>query len=383
MLASYAANPEKSLGRLYQEHKINHRNVFQIDLEKVIKSNSFRRLEYKTQVMCNHEGDHYRNRLTHSIEVAYIARILAQSLHLNSDLAETISLAHDLGHTPFGHAGEEALNKSMEQYGGFCHNGHSIKILSELEKGYIGFGGLNLCWEVLEGIAKHNGIEKPFPKAIIAYNHKQDLKLELMPSLEAQVAAISDDIAYNAHDIEDGIRAKCFRLEQLIESVPLVAKIYDNTTKISDLNNILAPNFVKLLTQNLTNHLLEDVITFSQNMLKLNKINSFANVQDCRSFLVDLSDEVKNELKVLRKFLFDNFYRSDSIMINAFKCKKIVNSLFDLYFNHPECMPSEWRKDFASEQEKAEIIANYIAGMTDRYAIIQLNSLHNLNFNMI
>jgi dGTPase len=377
MLVSYATNPENSRGRKFFELPDLYRNNFEKDRERIIHSNAFKRLEYKTQVFVNHQGDHYRNRLTHSIEASNIARIIAKKLSLSEDLAECIALAHDLGHPPFGHAGEEALNERMKNYGGFCHNNFSIKLLTKLEKRYSAFDGLNLSWEVIEGIAKHNG---PIPEysqckaSIFGYDSEISLDLTKYSSAEAQVASISDDIAYNSHDLEDGLRAGIFAIDDLAEIDFFKKNIADIRAKTKNIDkNILIYEVVRSFTKKLV----QDLIDNSSNNFYNNQIKHPQDIRALGKPIIHLSVEVEKLLGSVREFLFKNFYRHHSINIISFKCKKIVKGLFDLYMENTFCMPVEWQNQILNDN-KAIVVADYIAGMTDRYAIKEFDSFYNL-----
>jgi dGTPase len=368
MTASFSCNPSKTRGRLFNEENIDHRNNFQRDRERIIHSNSFRRLEYKTQVFVNHEGDHYRTRLTHSLEVASNARSIARALGASEDLAESIALAHDLGHPPFGHAGEDALNEVMLQYGGFCHNAHAIKLLTKIEKRYAAFDGLNLCWETLEGVAKHNGpIDSP-PKSLMEYNEIHDLELSKFSSIEAQIAAIADDISYHSHDIEDGIRALMFDIDSLrsIEILDVIIK------KIKNLyTNLTLDRLVYETARELSHIMISDIISNTvYNIAKLS-INSEQDVRDCETQLVVLSKEMYKANQQIREFLYKNMYLHEKMKDQREEAKNIVRNLFRKYMEDPDRLPDSWRENIGSEYSKAQIVGDYIAGMTDRYAIVK------------
>ena len=379
MLASYASNPEKSLGRLYPEKPTTYRNEFQRDKDRIIHSNSFRRLEYKTQVFVNHEGDHYRNRLTHSIEVASVARSIADTLGLSADLAEAISLAHDMGHTPFAHAGEDALDECMKVYGGFCHNAHSIKLLTSLEQRYGAYSGLNLTWEVLEGIAKHNGpVEKDIPEVIVAYNKIHDLDLQNYSSGEAQVSALSDDIAYNGHDIEDGVRAGLIRLDELAE-IKLVGEYLEEVR--TEFPQLSINRQAYELTRHLIHYFIDDLLNNTRDNLKNNNIKTIKDIRYLGKPVVAFSKKTEEDFKDIKEFLFKNLYRHEKVVMMTFKARQVVTKLFDLYMNSPEAMRAEWRSlasGEVSDTQRAIVVADYIAGMTDRYAIREYQALHNL-----
>jgi len=380
-LTSFACHPEKTLGRLHPEAPTSYRNDFQRDKDRIIHSNAFRRLEYKTQVFVNHEGDHYRNRLTHSIEVASVARSIADSLGVSADLAESISLAHDIGHTPFGHAGEDALSECMKQFGGFCHNAHSIKILTSLEERYAAYCGLNLTWEVLEGIAKHNGpLVKDIPEAISKYNAMHDLKLEEFSSIEAQISSFADDIAYNSHDIEDGVRAGLLTLDDL-EDLSLLKGFL--ATIRSTYPGLGINKTVYELTRLLVHYLVDDLLNSTRHNIEKYNIQTIRDVRELPRPIVQFSNETVGYLKEIKAFLFRNMYRHEKVTMMTFKARQIVTKLFDLYMNFPEAMPLEWRARIQGEGSdlgRAKIVSDYIAGMTDRYAIREYQTLHNLQF---
>jgi dGTPase len=374
MLASYATNPSESKGRKFFELPDLYRNNFEKDRERIIHSNSFKRLEYKTQVFVNHEGDHYRNRLTHSLEAANIARIIAKKLGLCEDLTECITLAHDLGHTPFGHAGEDALNQLMKDYGGFCHNNFSIKLLTQLEKKYLDFDGLNLSWEVIEGLAKHNGPIISYnedKKAIFEYDAQVSLDLQRQASAEAQIASISDDIAYNSHDLEDGVKSGMFLIDDLVQ-IPFfsnhIAQIRAKNTKID--TSILTYEVIRIFTKSL----IQDAINTSCSNFYAYKIQTLQDVRDLKEFIISFSFEAQSLLDSVKAFLYKNFYRHHELNISSFKSSKIIKDLFNLYMENPICMPKEWQNQL-STNNKAQVVSDYIAGMTDRYAIKVYKSL--------
>ena len=311
------------------------------------------------------------------MEVANIARIVAKRLSLSEDLAECIALAHDLGHTPFGHAGEEALNECMKDFGGFCHNAFSIKLLNSLEKRYASFDGLNLSWEVIEGIAKHNGPihEKTKAKeAVFAYDAEVKLDLKKYPSAESQVASISDDIAYNSHDIEDGLRSKMFSLEHLNEIEFFKKHIAEVRAKHKNIDDgILSYEITRIFTKTLV----QDLIDTSSNNFYNYKIKELKDINDLGKNVVSFSKEKAELLIEVKKFLNDNFYRNHKINLVSFKCKRIVASLFDLYVNNPECLPPEWQKQIHRDN-KAQVVSDYIAGMTDRYALKEFEAFYSV-----
>lgn len=378
--ASYACIPSNTKGRLHKEIKTPYRNEFQRDKDRIIHSNAFRRLEYKTQVFVNHEGDHYRNRLTHSIEVASVARSLASALDLSEDLAECVALAHDLGHTPFGHAGEDALDECMKEFGGFCHNAHSIKLLTSLEQRYAAYDGLNLTWEVLDGIAKHNGpLVKDIPEAIVQYNSLHDLKLNEHSSAEAQVAALADDIAYHGHDLEDGIRAGLFTIDAL-EELDFIHEFVGAVRK--KFPNLPAGKMIYEVIRHLTHHFIDDLLFMTHTNIKKHGIESEEDVRKLGSTLVEFSDDVLKQIVSIKDFLMRHVYRNHRVTVVSFKCKHVVKKLFELYMNNQQCMPPEWQLRIKAQKEtKPRIISDYIAGMTDRYAIKEYQNFYNLAFS--
>jgi dGTPase len=380
-LASYAVDEEKSRGRFYTEDydDAKYRSVFGRDRDRIINSSAFRRLQYKTQVFVNHEGDHYRTRLTHSLEVAQIARWIAGALKANKDLAEIVSLAHDLGHTPFGHAGEDALNEKMQNFGGFSHNAHTLKLITKIETRFIEFEGLNLSWEVLEGVVKHNGPiidQSKLHNYIKSYDLKHDLDLQNFSSIESQISAISDDIAYNNHDIEDGLRADLFKVEDLF-ALPLIGKIYqDLLQKYPKIRRELLVGEAK---KSLTLAMVIDVINTTQNNLIKNKICSEDDVRKAKKLLVHFSPQMELAHQALKKFLMSNMYRHKMVNGMTIEAQKIVGGLFDFYFKSPNLMPSknfEMIEKISTPQSIANVVSDYIAGMTDRYAIKEFD--HNI-----
>lgn len=389
MLASYASDPAYSKGRLYKQENCKFRNVFQRDRDRIIHSAAFRRLEYKTQVFVNHEGDHYRTRLTHSLEVAQVARSIARILLLCEDLTECLALAHDLGHPPFGHAGEDALNQAMKEFGGFDHNAHTIKILTSLEHRYASFDGLNLTWETLEGIAKHNGpltgkysTKKSNPNnAIFEYSKKHDLKLDSFPSLEAQVASLADDIAYNNHDLEDGLRANLFTVSDLKEIsylgdiIRYVEKKHPNLEK-----RRLIHEFIRKMVNNMVMDLLE---TTKKNIEKYN-IQTIDDVRNAKKAMVEFSETITSYNKELKEFLRSNMYRHYKVNRMTSKSKMIVIELFEAFYNEPGCLPTKWQKKAqkGDDYERAQVVGDFIAGMTDRFALKEHSSIFDISTNL-
>ena len=375
-LASYACNPAASRGRLHPEYEDLFRSVFQRDRDRIVHCAAFRRLEYKTQVFVNHEGDHYRTRLTHSLEVAQLARTLSRALGFNEDLAEALALAHDLGHTPFGHAGEDALKETMKGFGGFDHNAQTLRILTKLEHRYAEFDGLNLTWETLEGVAKHNGPVTKAPRAMAEYVKKHDLELHTYASAEAQLASLADDIAYNNHDIDDGLRSKLFTLADICE-IPLVGKIFSEIRQIY--GHIDEQRVVHETIRRMINTMVADTITETSHRLNEFGIKSAQDVRNLGKPLVKFSDKMGEQVEELKTFLMQNMYRHYRVNRMTSKARRIVSELFEFFLAEPECLPSEWQKFAvnAGSKETAETVADFIAGMTDRFAIDEHERIFN------
>jgi dGTPase len=373
-LAPYASKPEESRGRLHPEPEHPTRSAFQRDRDRIIHSTAFRRLTHKTQVFVYHEGDHYRTRLTHSLEVAQIARTISRALGLDEDLAETLALAHDLGHTPFGHAGEEALNAEMARFGGFSHNDQTLRILTRLERRYAEFDGLNLTWESLEGTVKHNGplrgagIERSVPPTIAEYDSCHPLALETFPSAEAQVAALADDIAYNNHDIDDGLRAGLFAVADLAD-VPLVGPVFHGVA--SRYPGIEEPRLIHESIRRLIDRMVGDLIGETCGRLADSTLGSVDEVRELNAPIVDFSDEMRRNDRALKEFLFERMYRHHRVKRMSSKAHRVVHDLFALYLAEPQRLPREWRELAAgpNEPSTARVAADYLAGMTDRFAL--------------
>ncbi len=375
--APYATDPAKTRGRFYAEPESPTRTPFQRDRDRIIHSTAFRRLKHKTQVFIAHEGDHYRTRLTHSIEVAQIARALARALECDEDLAEAVALVHDFGHTPFGHTGEDALNEKMAPWGGFDHNAQSLRIVTRLERRYAEFDGLNLSWETLEGLVKHNGpltnaagegLDGPVPQPIRDYNELDDLELAHFAGVEAQCAAIADDIAYNAHDIDDGLRSGLLTLDML-HDVPLTSGLlaivrdrYPHLDAVRTGHEIVRRQITAMV---------EDVIVTSQDNLKRAAPQSVEDVRAASASMVVFSPEMAEREKTLKRFLYANLYRNDAVMTVRAEAERVVAELFDAYYADPRQMPEGWREglDRAEERIKARSVADFLAGMTDTYAL--------------
>jgi dGTPase len=380
-IAIFATQFSRTKGRLFNEKEDKNRSVYQRDRDRIIHSAAFRRLEHKTQVFVHHEGDHYRSRLTHTIEVSQIARTISRSLNLDEDLAEAISLAHDLGHTPFGHAGEDALNFSMRRHGGFDHNAHTLRIITNLEKKYENFDGLNLTWETLEGIVKHNGPfkKKYVPFAISDYISKgMDLELNTWCGPEAQVASLSDDIAYFSHDIEDGIRAGFFNVEDILKKFAILKtfmkSIYHNKYKKE------TRRVVNEIKRYIISKMIDDLISETKKNISLLDPRSADDIRKMKKPLVTFSKEMNSNICEIRSFLMNKMYRHWKINIMTNKAKNIVSDLFQLYFKEPDLLPLEWNAGIKkTNSNKARVVSDYIAGMTDRYAIREHKKLFDIN----
>ncbi|MDT0683740.1 deoxyguanosinetriphosphate triphosphohydrolase [Roseicyclus sp. F158] len=371
MLQPYASRPGDSRGRLHDEGGSAHRSCFQRDRDRIIHSSAFRRLKHKTQVFVEHEGDHFRTRLTHSIEVAQVARTIAGALGLNGELTEAVALAHDLGHTPFGHTGEDALAALMAPYGGFDHNAQAIRIVTRLECHYAEFDGLNLTWETLEGIAKHNGpVLPPLPMALAEYDAIHPLELETHASAEAQVAALSDDVAYNNHDLQDGLRAGLFTDAELA-ALPLVAPAYDEVDSrwpglpvARRRNEALRRVFGMMVT---------DLIETSRARLAEVDPQSVVDVRHAGRPVIVFSDEMRARIDEIRAFLFTRMYRAPSVMRERERVTRVIEDLFPRFLDDPTLLPIEWRAGLregdTAPAARARLVADYIAGMTDRFAL--------------
>ncbi len=374
-LAPYASRPDQSHGRLFDEPESATRTCFQRDRDRIVHCAAFRALEYKTQVFVNHEGDFFRTRLTHSLEVAQIARSVCRYLRLNEDLGEALALAHDLGHPPFGHAGEDALKDTMQPFGGFDHNAQSLRVVTLLEERYPDFDGLNLTWETLEGIVKHNGpllhdsdVAASLPRGITVYAAKQDLELHTYASAEAQVAAQSDDIAYNNHDIDDGLRGGLFSVDDLID-VPLVGPIFHGVRHAFP--DAEPSRQIHEAVRQMIGAMVTDLIEETGRRLEDAKPESAADVRHFARPIAGFSEKMRQNDAALKKFLFENMYRHYKLNRMTSKARRVVKDLFNLLVNEPECLPTEWRNNAAEpgSQGTAELVADYIAGMTDRHAL--------------
>jgi dGTPase len=382
MLAPYASDPAQSRGRLFPERMSTFRSDFQRDRDRIIHSSAFRRLKHKTQVFVEHEGDYYRTRLTHSIEVAQVARTVAGALGLNTDLAEAIALAHDLGHTPFGHTGEDALAELMAPYGGFDHNAQALRIVTRLERHYADFDGLNLTWETLEGIAKHNGpliapggATEALPYALTDYAGHIGLELHTYASAEAQVAAIADDVAYNHHDLHDGLRSRLFDDADLME-LPVTGPAYAEVDRLYPGLDPMRRRHEAL--RRVFGRMVEDVIAVAGVRLTNAAPTSADDIRAMDGTIIRFSKPLYQDLKAVRAFLFRRMYRAPSVMRERARVTAMVAALFPLFMARPELLPREWRADVArasSDTELARIVADYVSGMTDRFAIQEYQRL--------
>ncbi|GAA4229244.1 dGTPase [Sagittula marina] len=370
MSETFACDPSQSRGRLFPEDESAHRSCFQRDRDRIIHSSAFRRLKHKTQVFVEHEGDFYRTRLTHSIEVAQVARTISNTLGLDVDLAEAVALAHDLGHTPFGHTGEDALDALMTPYGGFDHNAQTVRIVTSLERHYAEFDGLNLTWDTLEGIAKHNGpVVGDIPYALSEYNRKHDLELHTHASAEAQVAALSDDIAYNNHDLHDGLRAGLFT-EGEIRDLPMVAESYAEVDRLYPDTDPYRRRHEAL--RRVFGIMVVDLIDTSRQLLKDSGAQSAQDIRDLGRPVIAFSDTRFAELKEIRHFLFTRMYRAPNVMAVRERVNQALNELFPIYMADPSLLPQRWQGDVARAQGQAalaRLVADYVAGMTDRFAL--------------
>jgi len=379
----WAENPAQSKGRLHPEADSATRTPFARDRDRIIHSTAFRRLKEKTQVFVAHEGDYYRTRLTHSLEVAQVARSIAKSLGLDDDLAETVALAHDLGHPPFGHAGEDALADCMKPFGGFDHNVQTFRVVTELEHRYPDFVGLNLAWETLEGVIKHNGpvrkrLGEPAWRAVADYDERQDLRLSTYASAEAQVAALADDIAYNNHDVDDGLQAGVFTIGD-IEDVPLIgpalASVRADYPGIDD--RMLRLEAVRRMIGVMIN----DVIAQTRRVAAAEALSSPEDVRMLGRQMIGFSPEVSEDLSRLRLFLYERMYRHYRVNRSRSVARRILAEMFQLFMTEPDVLPGEWSHlaGALEDGERARLVCDYIAGMTDRFAIEEHRKLFRLD----
>ena len=364
--APYATKPAQSRGRFHPEPESATRSCYSRDRDRIIHASAFRRLKHKTQVFVQHEGDYYRTRLTHSLEVAQLARALARTLAADEDLAETVALAHDLGHTPFGHAGEDALNAVTRDIGGFDHNAHALRIVTRLEHRYAGFDGLNLTWETLEGIVKHNGplLDEP-PGPITNFDARWPLDITTWPGLEAQLAALADDIAYVSHDIDDGLRAGLFTTHDLLDW-PLVGDHAKGV--IARHGELELSRFIGELIRTLMSELMEDVLATTR--ANLHGLDSAAAVRGAGRATAAFSPRLLARLKALKSFQMQKMYRHPHVMASMNKAKAVVTELFKAYVADPSLLPPDWEQN-ARAGVPGTVARDYIAGMTDRFALAE------------
>ncbi|HEY0901740.1 MAG TPA: deoxyguanosinetriphosphate triphosphohydrolase [Micavibrio sp.] len=373
-LASYACRPDLTLGRLYPEPESQYRTPFQRDRDRVIHSSAFRRLKYKTQVFVYHEGDHYRTRLTHTLEVAQVARTLARALMVNEDLAETVALAHDLGHTPFAHMGEDVLVECMKDVGGFNHNDQSLRVVTMLERKYPAWHGLNMTWETLEGIVKHNGPvnDDVLPVTLKSIQQQTDLRLHTYAAIEAQVAAIADDIAYNSHDVEDGLRAKLFSFDDL-EGVPLLARILADVRARHP--GIQEHYLICEMVRDLFGAMVMDVLQETRNRLQVLKAQTPDDIRAADRQMVAFSQAMFADIEKLRTFLRTRMYHHYKVNRMRLQVSRVVRDLYHAFTDNYKLLPDNWQLRVneaggpADRIAHARVVADYIAGMTDRFAI--------------
>jgi dGTPase len=376
-LAPYAVRPETSRGRLHPEPEAPTRSPWQRDRDRIIHSSAFRRLQYKTQVFVNHEGDFFRTRLTHSIEVAQIARSIARALGLDEDLTEALALAHDLGHPPFGHAGEEALNLAMKPFGGFDHNAQSLRVVTLLESRYAGFDGLNLTWETLEGLVKHNGpLAKP-PAYIADYNERHRLDLNTYPGAEAQVAAVSDDIAYHSHDLDDGLRARLFGPDE-IAHLPIVGDALNAARRAS--LDVPPPRLRHETIRRVIDAMITDVIEETGRRLAKLDPKDVDGIRRAKRKMVGFSERMADANQAIKDFLFARMYRHWRVNRMTAKARRLTEELFRLLVADPSLLPDDWRARAgeAGLSRAAITVGDYVAGMTDRYAMDEHRRLTDL-----
>ncbi len=384
-LASFASDPNNSRGRRFAEKESAYRSPFERDRDRIIHSSSFRRLKGKTQVFVAHEGDHFRTRLTHSLEVAQIARSVARRLKLNEDLAEACALSHDLGHPPFGHTGEEVLDEEIKQYGGFDHNAQTIRVVTKMEQIYPNFNGLNLTWETLEGTVKHNGplIKnyaelKKLPLVWQAINEGFDLILNSFASLEAQVAAVADDIAYNNHDLDDGLHAQIFTIDDVSDEVPWVGEVFLGVLR--DYPSISPSRLRAEAIRRLIGAWVTDLVDETNRRLKIHQPKTADDVRHINVPLVGFSEEMLANAAMLRKFLYTRMYRNWKVNRARSQARRIIAELYQVFFNEPETLPPLWQTIDKSNTEKlARHVCDYIAGMTDEFAIDEHRRLFNID----
>lgn len=381
--APYAEDATTSRGRKVAEPESATRTPFARDRDRIIHCTAFRRLKEKTQVFVAHEGDHFRTRLTHSLEVAQIARSLATALGLDADLAETIALAHDLGHPPFGHAGEDELQVQMQPFGGFDHNVQTFRVVTKLERRYPRWEGLNLTWETLEGVIKHNGpvadkLDQPSWRAVGEFDAEYDLRLGGWASAEAQVAALADDIAYNNHDVDDGVQAGLFNLEEL-RAIPLIGPHV--ASAVADYPQVDVGILRLEAVRRMIGAMVDDVLAETRRRVAAGKVASPEDVRVLGHALVAFSRDMAEDLSALRTFLMDRMYRHWKVNRTRSQARRMLGEMFQLFMAEPDVLPTEWyaRTERRDEAGKARVVCDYIAGMTDRYAIEEHRKLFHLD----
>jgi dGTPase len=380
--APFAESPFKSRGRKVAEAESRTRTAFARDRDRIIHTSAFRRLKEKTQVFVAHEGDHFRTRLTHSLEVAQIARSIATALGLDADLAETVALGHDLGHPPFGHAGEDELQIQMQDFGGFDHNVQTFRVVTRLERRYPRFDGLNLTWETLEGIIKHNGpvvdkLDRPSWRAIAEFDAQYDLRLSTWASAEAQVAALADDIAYNNHDVDDGVQAGLFNLEELRETPLIGPNVASALADYPDCD----PSIIRLeAVRRMIGAMIDDVLAETGRRVEQGGVKTPEDVRQLGHALISFSRDMVEDLSALRRFLMERMYRHWKVNRTRSQARRILAEMFQLFMAEPEVMPTEWfqRAQSRDQAGQARVVCDYIAGMTDRFAIEEHRKLFHL-----
>ena len=385
-LKPYAAKSSESRGRLVAEPDSPPRSMFERDRDRIIHSTAFRRLKHKTQVFVYHEGDHYRTRLTHSIEVAQISRAIARTLDLNEDLAETLALAHDLGHTPFGHAGESELDALMERHGGFDHNAQTLRIVTRLERRYAAFDGLNLTWESIEGLIKHNGPligpkaasgDGPVPQLFFELAKEHSLDLAAHPSAEAQVAALSDDIAYNAHDIDDGLRAGLFGVIDLGD-VPLASKALQEVLNLYP--DLERTRLIHETVRRVISWMITDLVGESERRIARHGPKSADDIRGLAESVIGFSEQLKEQNRALKQFLSEHMYRHPKVQAIMLRARRIMRDLYTAYCEDASLLPPDWQgPELEDEDRRARKVCDFIAGMTDRYAMEQHHRLFDID----
>jgi dGTPase len=369
--AGFATHPADSRGRFYPETESPTRTCYSRDRDRIIHSSAFRRLKHKTQVFVQHEGDYFRTRLTHSLEVAQLARSLARSLAVNEDLAEALALAHDLGHTPFGHAGEEALNAATRDIGGFDHNAHALRLVTKLEHRYADFDGLNLTWETLEGLVKHNGpITRDIPAPIAGFDQRWPLDLKHWPGLEAQLAALADDIAYLNHDIDDGLRAGLFAIDDLAGAPMAGSHVRAVMARYGEME---LSRFIGELIRTLMSALIDDLLSETRQLLAASGPNSTTDVRNADHALAGFSASMQTQIRALKQFLFARMYRHPRVMEPMARAQAVIAELFHILSADPALLPADWTAQCGAAGDSAtrRVVRDYIAGMTDNYALME------------